>query len=164
MVLILRKSYVLTCVVINSSTLLSFRYLFTSSINLFLNKGNYSSFWGYFMSAGNEFFSSFVWVKKKIPILLWFKLMFGVPWWHSGWRIWCCQCCGSVWNCGMGLIPGPGNSTWLHHSQKKDVWVVHRILSWPFFSSFFKDTVHYFLNCIIQIRSLISSWFLLLCM
>ena len=30
-------------------------------------------------------------------------IVFGVPWWRRGLRIWCCHCCG------RGSIPGPGN-------------------------------------------------------
>ena len=37
----------------------------------------------------------------------------GVPWWHSGLRIWHCHCCD------IGSIPGPGNSAWCRCSQRK---------------------------------------------
>ena len=37
----------------------------------------------------------------------------GVPWWPSGFRIWCCHCCGA------GSTPGPGTSTGHEQGKKK---------------------------------------------
>lgn len=32
--------------------------------------------------------------------------------WLSGLRVWCCDCCGSGYSCGVCSIPGSGNSTY----------------------------------------------------
>ena len=44
----------------------------------------------------------------------------GVPWWLSELSIQHCHWCGSGCCCGTGSIPGPGISTCLRNSQKKE--------------------------------------------
>ena len=45
--------------------------------------------------------------------------IYGVLWWHSGLRIWCCHCSGSGHCCVVGSFLGLGTCMCLRHGQKK---------------------------------------------
>ena len=46
------------------------------------------------------------------------RINIGIPWWHSGLRIWHYQSCGMGDSCGAASVPGPGISTCYTHSQR----------------------------------------------
>ena len=55
---------------------------------------------------------------------MYFKILLGVPLWHSKLSIWCCHCRGSGHCCDVGSIPGPGTSTCPRCGQKKMLLIV----------------------------------------
>lgn len=70
------------------------------------------------------------------------KSIHGVPWWFGTLRIWHCHHCGSGHYSGLGLISGPGNSTWHGHSQKnvRLAAFIHSILKFCFSKQYFVFT------------------------
>ena len=61
------------------------------------------------------------------PQKQWFnKSLWGFPRGSGGQgssRIWCCQCCGTGYSCGVGSIPGPGTSVCCGRGQNQSIYV-----------------------------------------
>ena len=58
-------------------------------------------------------------LKKNLKIVLFLKILPGVPWWLSWFQIGCCHCCGSGYSCGTGSIPGLRTSICCRCGKKK---------------------------------------------
>ena len=46
-------------------------------------------------------------------------ILYRIPWWLSGLKIWLCYCCSSGYSCGACSVPSLGTQACLEHGQKQ---------------------------------------------